>query len=581
MVHQAAPTSHPSYVRFVILALTTAVAILLYLDRICLSFAERYIKEDLRLSDGDMAVVLSSFFWAYALAQVPSGWLSDRFGARLMLAVFLVGWSAVTGLLGLATSLLALLALRLGCGLFQAGAYPAAAGVVGNWIPFRRRGLASSIVSLGGRTGGALAPVLTAYLMVAFVPVSVSSLLGPEDVLDLQKLHNDLHSLSDDAKSQVARRIVAAIPPESASVMLRSLGPTRVPDPDELRLWVAGLNAALQHPLLLAALDLSKLDLPQEARRLVERDAAQLSIQEIQRRNRLVLETAFPQSIRKIYGLGWRPVMIVYGIAGVLFAVVFWWFFRDTPRQHHSCNPAELALIEGRPSPLPKGEGRAGGPTPLPEGEGNSGTRRERPPFPLVPILTSPSVWCISLVQFFTNIAWVFLITWFPRYLVDEYQVPVEERGWMTSVPILVGMVGMFAGGWWTDYMVHRFGLRWGRCLPLALTRLSMAAALALVLFLDTPWTVTFAFAYLALSTDLGTSSVWAYNLDVGGKYVGAILGWGNMFGNFGAALSPLLVQGLQRQLDWHGVFLVFAFMMVFASFLALFIDATKPIVRE
>src|SRR4029077_14867901 len=140
----------PSRIRYVVLALTTMVAVLLYLDRICLSFAERYVKEDLGITDAQMALVLSSFFWAYALGQMPAGWLSDRYGARLMLGLYLAAWSTCTGLLGFAYGLVILVVLRLGCGLFEAGAYPAAAGLIGKWMPFHRRGFASGIVSVGG-----------------------------------------------------------------------------------------------------------------------------------------------------------------------------------------------------------------------------------------------------------------------------------------------------------------------------------------------------------------------------------------------------------------------------------------------
>src|SRR4030088_531777 len=99
--HQA----RPSRIRYLVLALTTMVAVLLYLDRICLSFAERYVKEDLRITDDQMGLVLSAFFWAYAVGQLPAGWVSERYGARLMLAIYLAVWSAFTGLLGFAYGL--------------------------------------------------------------------------------------------------------------------------------------------------------------------------------------------------------------------------------------------------------------------------------------------------------------------------------------------------------------------------------------------------------------------------------------------------------------------------------------------
>src|SRR5436190_12358609 len=112
----------PTNVRYVVLLLTTLTAVLLYLDRICLSFAERYVRDDLNLTSGEMQLIMSSFFWAYALGQLPAGWLSDRFGGRLMLTIFLAGWSAFTGLLAFAFGMLWLALFRFGCGLFEAGA---------------------------------------------------------------------------------------------------------------------------------------------------------------------------------------------------------------------------------------------------------------------------------------------------------------------------------------------------------------------------------------------------------------------------------------------------------------------------
>src|SRR5262249_36557099 len=86
----------PTRVRHVVVTLTTLAAVLLYLDRFCLSFTERFIKEDLRLSNEQMALLLSAFFWTYSLAQVPSGYLTDRFGARRMLTLYILSWSLFT-----------------------------------------------------------------------------------------------------------------------------------------------------------------------------------------------------------------------------------------------------------------------------------------------------------------------------------------------------------------------------------------------------------------------------------------------------------------------------------------------------
>src|SRR6516162_7455698 len=184
--------NRPTRVRYLVVALATAMAVLLYLDRICISFLERYIREDMHLSNDQASWLLSAFFWAYALGQVPAGWLSDRFGARTVLALYILLWSLFTGWMGLAESFLLLVVFRFGCGLAQAGAYPTSAGIVSKWVPFSARALASSLIATGGRIGGFVAPVLTAYLLVAFVPASESSLLTQGDVMDFAGFRKQL-----------------------------------------------------------------------------------------------------------------------------------------------------------------------------------------------------------------------------------------------------------------------------------------------------------------------------------------------------------------------------------------------------
>jgi ACS family glucarate transporter-like MFS transporter len=156
----------PTGVRHRVLVLAVAVAVLLYVDRYVLSNAQEEIGNDLHISKDAMAQILAAFFLPYALGQIPFGFLSDRFGARRTLSVLIVAWSAATGLIGLAIGFADLYTYRLLCGLFESGAYPACAGIIKRWIPVSRRGLASGIVSIGGRIGGTVTPFMTAQLMI-------------------------------------------------------------------------------------------------------------------------------------------------------------------------------------------------------------------------------------------------------------------------------------------------------------------------------------------------------------------------------------------------------------------------------
>jgi ACS family glucarate transporter-like MFS transporter len=153
-------------VRHGVLALTTGMAVLLYLDRICIAVAAPAISDQLCLTKVQMGLVFGAFFLSYALMQVPAGWLGDRFGARRVLTVSVLAWSLATALTGLVGGLWTLLAARLLLGVGEAGAYPIAARIQSRWVPFRRRAFASSVVTLGGRAGGAIAPGLTALLIL-------------------------------------------------------------------------------------------------------------------------------------------------------------------------------------------------------------------------------------------------------------------------------------------------------------------------------------------------------------------------------------------------------------------------------
>ena len=157
----------PTRVRYTIVGTTTLVAVLLYLDRICI--AEIAKRDDFRevfgIGDAGAGMFMSVFFFAYALAQVPAGWLADRYGARGMLTIYVLAWSACTMLTGLAGGFAMLIAARVFFGFAQAGCYPTSSGLIKRWIPADGRGRASSVVSTGGRIGGVIAPVLTAWLL--------------------------------------------------------------------------------------------------------------------------------------------------------------------------------------------------------------------------------------------------------------------------------------------------------------------------------------------------------------------------------------------------------------------------------
>src|SRR5262249_153137 len=204
-----------THIRYLVVGLATAMSFLLYMDRFCLSFVERYIKEDLGLSNAQNDWLLAAFFGSYALAPVPSACPRAPFGPRLMLSLYIFLWSLVTGLMGVLVIFAAMLLFRLGCGAAQAGAYPTSGSILSKWVAFSERGVCSSIIALGGRVGGAVVSVTSAYLIVALLPSDASSLLHPQDLLDPAGFREQFRR-NDDSKRAAPNAILRELLPPDA-----------------------------------------------------------------------------------------------------------------------------------------------------------------------------------------------------------------------------------------------------------------------------------------------------------------------------------------------------------------------------
>ena len=152
-----------------------------YTDRANLAVAAPSIKHALGVNDTTMGLLLGSFFWTYAIMQLPAGWLVDRFGARIMFPIAVCWWSLFTALTAAANSAASLFGFRLLLGAGEAGGYPASARVVSRWFPSHERGMASSIFDSGSRVGNLVAIPLCSWLIISFgwrTSFVVTGLLG-------------------------------------------------------------------------------------------------------------------------------------------------------------------------------------------------------------------------------------------------------------------------------------------------------------------------------------------------------------------------------------------------------------------
>lgn len=563
----AEPDAQPAtHVRFRVIFACMMMAILLYLDRFCISFAEVFIKDELGLSDQQIAIILGSFFVSYALCQVPSGWLSDRFGARTMLTLYILLWSLFTALTGFVAGFVMLLIFRLGFGVGQAGAYPTSANIVSKWVPLSGRGFASSLVALGGRLGGALAPILTAFLIVLFVPISQSSELAPGDLMQPHPFAVKFKENLDD-KQQFETKIYDHLSPENKTYLNTTALDKKTEKGTAVEAdFLVNLNSILQKETLYDPKDFEDLKLNQQAEQLLNVSPGELNVEQRSRLNRLLFEARYYTEVRKVQGQGWRPVMMVYGVFGIAIAGFFWWTVRDYPRKHPGCSKKELEIIE---------HGRV---------ESDKDHSTEIGGIPLKALVKNRSLWMLSLSQFCTNVGWLFLVTWLPRYLDETYKVPLKMRGTMVTVALAVGWFGTLSGGRVTDWLMQRISLRWSRVLPIVLSRFTaMGAYIALCLFDVSPWVAVAFFSVVAFSTDFGSPAMWAFNQDIGGKHVGSVLGWGNMWGNLGAAIAPLLmIQVIGKdEHDWSMAFIACAIAFLVSGLAALCVDTSQTLMVE
>ncbi|HKF02057.1 MAG TPA: MFS transporter [Candidatus Sulfotelmatobacter sp.] len=142
--------------RSAVIAALFVLSLILYIDRAAISSAKSAISTDLSLSDTAMGIVFGAFSLGYAIAQIPAGWLADRVGPRLTMAVAVALWSGFTALTGAAHQLISLVLVRFFFGAAEAAAFPSSARVFYNWLPPDERGIANGILFSGALVGGGI-----------------------------------------------------------------------------------------------------------------------------------------------------------------------------------------------------------------------------------------------------------------------------------------------------------------------------------------------------------------------------------------------------------------------------------------
>jgi len=248
----------------------------------------------------------------------------------------------------------------------------------------------------------------------------------------------------------------------------------------------------------------------------------------------------------------WRHTFPIFGMVGVLWSAAWFWWFRDDPHSHRGVNAAELAIIGSEPA-------------------------KPHAPVPWRRLLGSRNVLALCVMYFGAIYGWYFYLTWLPTYLLKARGFDLKAVGWLAALPLLGIALGVFAGGWLSDMLSQRLGARIGRRLP-GLIGLPLAA-FAILGAVNTADSMTSAllFALAAGLAALAVSPAWAVCIDIGRLHTGVVTGTMNMFGNFGGALSPLVVGlCLDRWHSYHAPLVTVAGLYLVSAAAWLAIDSSR-----
>ena len=254
---------------------------------------------------------------------------------------------------------------------------------------------------------------------------------------------------------------------------------------------------------------------------------------------------------------GWRASFYAFGIIGVIWAVIWYRWYRNTPEERPGISTEELIEIGETPQNVPHG---------LPWGEA----------------LRSWNLWKIMLM--YHTYCWgsYFYLSWLHTYLQKGRGLTENEMKYLSTLPFIVGAVANLFGGWLSDRLVEKRGLKFGRR-SVGFTGLALSALM--MLFAAMTGNKYAAVAFLTLGygcMDCMLPSSWAVCMDVGKKYAGTVSGTMNMAGQVGSFSSSVIFGYL---VVWFGSYNAPLYPMValllVSAIIFLFIDPTEQLIKD
>ena len=262
--------------------------------------------------------------------------------------------------------------------------------------------------------------------------------------------------------------------------------------------------------------------------------------------------------------VGWRAAFYLLGALGVVWAIVWWWYYRDA-NAFDSSDKAGSSLASS-PS----------------EEASVTSEEKVKDSLPWAGILSNRQFWLICGMYFFYAFGSWFFFSWFPTYMELGRGFDKTELTYAVAVPFIMSMIGNIAGGHLTDRLTQRFGIKVGRK-ALGSSSLAISAiCMFLAAFIPGKMAV---FIFLSLCFgifDLMLPSAWALCIDLGKHHAGTISGAMNTAGNIGGFCCGILFgQLVQQSGNYNLPLYMIAGMLIISAILFAFINPEKPIISD